>query len=185
MNRICTVVLLLAGMCLLFGSSWSQNDPVGKIDTVTIVVEPLDEDSWVITTHVWNDEELGGFGIPLKYTAGVAALNVDSVSYEGTKTKEYFELFYQVDTANQMIHFGGVTRMAAGPPPMPAGGGTMGRIFVSALGDKKPGPFAVDTVTMKPNNKLMLVDKNAKSIWPALKIVYPEKGKEEKAKKEK
>lgn len=184
MSRTLIMLTMLVGMLVMAGSAWSQDDPVGKIDTVTLVVEPLTAGSWMITTYVWNDEELGGVGFPLKYTAGVAALNVDSISFAGTRMESFAKQYYQVDTTGQLIHFGGFPYMSPDQPPMPAGSGEMARIYISATGDKKPGSFAVDTVTMKPNNSLILVDKNARSITPVLKIIYSEKGKAEKAKKE-
>lgn len=185
MNRIYIMLTILIVSCLMAGSALSQNDPIGEIDTVTVVVEPLDAGSWVVTTHVWNDEEIGGVGIPLKYSAGVATLNFDSISYAGTRMETFAKQYHQVDTANQMVHFGGFPYMAPNQPPMPPGSGEMARFYISVVGDKKPGPFAVDTVTMKPNNSLMLVDRNAKSIKPALKIIYMEKGKKEEAEKKK
>jgi len=185
MSRTFVMLTMLVGILVMTVSAWSQDDPVGEIDTVTIVVEPLSEGSWVVTAHVWNDEEIGGVGIPLKYTAGIAALNVDSISYDGTRMESFAKQYHLVDTAMQMVHFGGFPYMSPDQPPMPAGSGEMARIYISATGDKKPGSFAVDTVTMKPNNSLILVDKNAQSITPALKIIYIEKGKAEEAEKEK
>lgn len=185
MSRTHKFLFVLAGLVLLAGTAWSQNDPVGKTDTVTLVVEPLEAGKWVVIAHVWNDEEIGGVDIPIKYTAGVAALRVDSVSYAGTRMESFARQYHQVDTAGQMMHFGGFPYMAPDQPPMPAGSGEMARVYISVANDKSPGAFAVDTTTMKPNNTLMLVDKNAKSIIPALKIIYSEKGKtKEKAKKD-
>lgn len=185
MNRTLAVIFVLAATLALSAAGWAQNDPIGKTDTVTLVVETIQPGKWVITTHVWNDEELGGVDIPIKYTAGVATLRVDSVVYTGTRMETFAKTYNQVDTLNQRMHFGGFPYMAPNQPPMPAGNGEMARVYISVTGDKKPSAFAVDTTTMKPNNSLMLVDKNAKIIVPALKIVYADKQKAQEAEKKK
>ncbi len=185
MNRTLAVIFVLMATLALSAAGWAQNDPNGKTDTVTLVVETIQPGKWVITTSIWNDEDLGGVDIPIKYTAGVATLGVDSVVFTGTRMENFAKTYNQVDTVNQMMHFGGFPYMAPNQPPMPPGNGEMARVYISVTGDKKPSAFAVDTVTMKPNNSLMLVDKNAKIIVPALKIVYADKQKSENAEKKK
>ncbi len=185
MNRRFAVILVLAATLALSAAGWAQNDPIGKTDTVTLVVETIQPGKWVITTSVWNDEELGGIDVPIKYTAGIATLGVDSVVFTGTRMEKFAKTYNQVDTVNQMMHFGGFPYMSPNQPPMPAGDGEMARVYISVTGDKKPSAFAVDTTTMKPNNSLMLVDKSAKIIIPAVKIVYADKQKTEEAEKKK
>ncbi len=177
MNRTLAVIFVLAATLALSAAGWAQNDPIGKTDTVTLVVETIQPGKWVITTNVWNDEEIGGVDIPIKYTAGTATLRVDSVVFTGTRMETFAKTYDQVDTLNQKMHFGGFPYLAPNQPPMPAGNGEMARVYISVSGDKKPSAFAVDTTTMKPNNSLMLVDKSAKVIVPALKIVYTDKEK--------
>lgn len=185
MNRTLAMIFVLMATLILSAAVWAQNDPIGKTDTVTLVVETIQPGKWVITTHVWNDEDLGGVDIPIKYTAGVATLKVDSVAYSGTRMEKFAKTYEQIDTTNQMMHFGGFPYMAPNQPPMPPGNGEMARVYISVTGDKKPSAFAVDTTTMKPNNSLMLVDKDAKIIKPVLKIVYADKQKKEEAEKKK
>jgi hypothetical protein len=177
----------LAGLLILAGNLAAQNDPVGKIDTVTLVVEELEAGKWMVSAHVWNDEDLAALDIPIKYTAGMARLEIDSVSYAGTRMEFFAQKYNPIDTANQMMHFGGFAYIAPNKPPMAPGQGEVARIYISAVGDKKPGVFAVDTCFMAPNSSLMLVDKNAKSIVPALKIIDAKDmpKKEEKVKKDK
>lgn len=185
MNRTLAVIFVLMATLALSAAGWAQNDPVGKTDTVTLVVETIQPGKWVITASVWNDEELGGIDVPLKYTAGVATLGVDSVVFTGTRMETFAKTYDQVDTVNQTMHFGGFPYMAPNQPPLAPGSGEMARIYISVTGDKKPSAFAVDTTTMKPNNSLMLVDRTAKIIVPALKIVYADKKKSEEAEKKK
>jgi hypothetical protein len=162
----------------------AQQDPLGKTDTVTLAVEKLAPGKWVVSASVWNDEELAAIDIPIKYTAGMARLNVDSVSYAGTRMEFFAQKYSPVDTANQIMHFGGFAYMGPDKPPMAPGSGEVARVYISAIGDKKPDVFAVDTCFMEPNSTLMLVDKNAKIIVPALKIIN-KADMEKKEKKEK
>ena len=64
---------------------------------------------------------------------------------------------------------------------MKAGSGEMARIYFSLKGEgdeRKAGNFAVDSTTVPPANSLMLVDVNAKTIVPYLKITGAAAGKE-------
>lgn len=181
--------LMVVGLLASAGSISAQTDPLGTTDTVTLVVHNPAPGKWMVSAHVWNDEELAAIDIPIKYTAGMARLIVDSVSYAGGRIDYFAQKYNPIDTANQMMHFGGFAYMGADKPPLMPGSGEVAKIYISATGDKKPGVFAVDTCFVQPNSRLMLVDKNAKSIVPVLKIVdktaaaTEEKAKEEKPKK--
>ncbi|MCP4567095.1 MAG: hypothetical protein GY841_05905 [FCB group bacterium] len=178
--------ILTAGLVLTTGIVFAQTDPIGKVDTVTLYVETLAEGKWQISAHVFNDENIAAIDIPIKYTAGIAKLKVDSVSFVGTRMENFDMKNSPIDTTGQMMRFGGIAYMSPKKPPMPPGNGEIARIYISAVGDKKPGPFAVDTTTYPPNAvKMMLVDENAKTIIPALKIIAVEKseGKAETKKK--
>jgi len=163
-------MFVAAGLFIMAAMASAQNDPIGKVDTVTLYVSALSEGKWMISAHVWNDEELAAIDIPIKYTAGMAKLIVDSVSFVGTRCEGFEQKHSQVDTLGQKMHFGGFAYMSPNKPPLAVGKGEIGRVYISAYGDKKPGAFAVDTATVAPNSTLMLVDKNAKVIVPALKI---------------
>jgi hypothetical protein len=166
---ITTVVM--AGLLVMAAAVSAQDDPVGKVDTVTLIVDNTAPGHWMITAQVWNDEDLAAIDIPIKYTAGVVRLGVDSISYAGTRMEFFAQKYNPIDTANQTMHFGGFAYMGPDKPPMAPGHGDIARVYISAMGDKAPGVFAVDTCFMAPNSTLMLVDKNAKIIIPALKIV--------------
>jgi hypothetical protein len=171
--------ILAAGLVLAAGSIWAQNDPINKVDTVTLVVQNLAAGKWVVSAQVWNDEEIAALDIPIKYTAGVAKLKVDSVAYGGTRMEKFAQKYNPIDTTAQMMHVGGLAYMAPNQPPMAVGGGEVARIYISVYGDKPAGAFAVDTCLYPPNSTLMLVDKSAKVIVPALKITsVPVKPKE-------
>ena len=184
-----SVTLFLAVMVMLSVAAFGQNDPIGKVDTVTLKVHSLGNGKWMVSANVWNDEELAAVDIPIRYTAGMAKVVVDSVSFAGTRMEKFAQKASQVDTTGQMLHFGGLAYMSTEQPPMAIGNGELARVYFSlkdASDAKKPGPFAIDTCTMAPSNSMMLVDKNAKSIIPALKIINTsspsgeEKGKEGK-----
>lgn len=174
---------LFAGLLVLAGAASAQEDPIGKTDTVTLVVDSPEPGKWVISASIWNDEDLAAIDIPIKYTAGITRLKIDSISYAGTRMETFAQKYNPIDTANQTMHFGGFAYMGPDKPPLAPGSGEIARIYISAYGDKKPEVFAVDTCFMAPNSSLMLVDKNAKIIIPALRIVdMKDSGKEKKGK---
>jgi hypothetical protein len=181
-----STLILIVGLLLPAGNILAQEDPVGAIDTVTLVIDEMEAGKWMISAHIWNDEELAAFDIPIKYTAGMARLNVDSVSFAGTRAEFFAQKYSPIDTANQTVHFGGFAYLGPGKPPMAPGHGEVARVYISAAGGKKPGVFAVDTCFIAPNSTLMLVDKAAKIIVPSLKIIEAKEmpKKEDKAKKE-
>ncbi|MEE9442864.1 MAG: hypothetical protein V3V99_09385 [candidate division Zixibacteria bacterium] len=162
--------LILALSILISGTSMAQSDPVGAIDTLTLVVNKIEDGKWMISVQLWNDEELAALDIPLGYTAGIAKLVVDSVSYAGTRIDYFAQKYMQADSIGQVMHFGGIAYMGPDKPPLEPGQGEIGKVYISVIGSKKPGPFAVDTAFYAPNNHLMLVDTEAKTIIPALKI---------------
>lgn len=167
-KSIFTVIMLT--LLLTASLAMAQNDPVGITDTVTLKIETISENKWMVSAHVWNDEDLAALDIPIRYTAGVARVFVDSVSFENTRISYFAQKYSPVDTANQVMHFGGLAYMGTDRPPLAPGEGVVARIYFSTKGDKKPGPFTVDTTTAPPNSTLMLVDRNAKIIIPALII---------------
>ena len=177
--------ILTAGLVMASGIVFAQADPIGAVDTVTLYVETLAEGKWKISAHVFNDENIAGIDIPIKYTAGIAKLKVDSVSFIGTRMENFDMKSTPIDTAGQMMRFGGLAYMSPNKPPMKPGNGEIARIYISTIGGKKPGPFAVDTTTFPPAVKMMLVDENAKPLTPALKIVTVEPKKEKAEKKKK
>jgi len=162
---------LLTALFFMAAIGTAQTDPYGKIDTLSLVVKQLSETSWLVSTQIWNDEEISAFDISVKYTAGIARLIVDSASFGDTRASYFAWKSHQVDTTGQAINLGGLASMGPDKPPLAPGSGEIGRLYISAVGDKKPGPFAVDTTIFKNKNKLMLVSKDANTIVPAVKII--------------
>lgn len=171
---------LLTALFFMAAVGTAQTDPYGKIDTLNLVVKQLSETSWLVSTQIWNDEELSAFDISVKYTAGIARLVVDSASFDNTRVSYFAWKSHQVDTTGQTINFGGVAAMGPDKPPLGPGVGEISRFYISAVGDKKPGPFAVDTTIFKNKNKLMLISKDATSIVPTVKIITLKEGEKKK-----
>ncbi len=185
--RLLTTAILVAGLCLTAAAVSAQTDPIGKVDTVSLFLENTGEGKWMISAHVWNDEELAAIDIPVEYTAGIAKLGVDSVSYAGARIEYFTHKFNPTDSAGQTVRIGGLARMNPNKPLLAPGSGEIARVYISSRDKREPGIFAADSTTLPPNGTLMLVDKNAKSIIPVLKIVTvkPEKKAEKtKGKKE-
>lgn len=166
------VACLTIGLCLTAGMALAQTDPIGKVDTLSLVVETIGNGKWMVTASLWNDENLAAIDIPLKYSAGVARVAIDSVSFAGTRVDGFEQRTAQIDSVKQVMHFGGFAYILSQKPPLAPGKGEVGRIFFSARGDKKPGPFVVDTTAYSASSTLVLADVNAKTIVPALKIDY-------------
>jgi hypothetical protein len=175
--------LLTAGCLLMVPAVWAQTDPIGKVDTVTLNVEALAAGKWMVSAHVWHDEPLAAIDIPIKYSAGMAKLFIDSVSFKGTRMENFAQKYSPVDTAGQVMHFGGLAYMGPDKPPLAPGSGEVARVYISAKGGKEPGAFAIDTTTAQPNSSLMLVDEKAKIIVPDLKIITVKKEEAPKGEK--
>ncbi|MFH1699162.1 MAG: hypothetical protein ABIE07_01130 [Candidatus Zixiibacteriota bacterium] len=163
-------LLIVVLLIMISGTSMAQTDPIGAIDTLSLIVNKIGDGKWMVSVQLWNDEELAAMDIPLGYTAGIAKLVLDSVSYAGTRIEYFAQKYMQADTIGQVMHFGGIAYMGPDKPPLEPGKGEIGRIYISVNDSKTPGPFAVDTAYYAPNNHLMLVNTEAKTIVPALKI---------------
>lgn len=170
-----TLCALGLTMALLCGAALAQQDNMGKVDTLTLMVDNYAPNKWVVTAHLWNDEEIAAFDIPIKYSAGMTKLGVDSITFAGSRADYFAQKYTQVDTTGQMMHFGGLAYMGSDKPPLAPGEGSIGRVFISTMGGAEADAMVVDTVFFAPNNKLMFVDRNAKSIIPAVKIAEVEK----------
>jgi hypothetical protein len=164
-------VLSVAVLLLATTAAFGQMDPFGKTDTLTLTVHEVDNMSWMITGSLWNDEEIAALDVPIKYTAGVTKLLVDSVSYADGRMDYFAMKQHQVDTTGQAMHIGGFAYLGSDKPPLAPGNGQIFKIFISATGDKKGGVFAIDTTYYPPASTMQLVSKDAKSIVPALKIL--------------
>ncbi|MEZ5360159.1 MAG: hypothetical protein R3F48_15185 [Candidatus Zixiibacteriota bacterium] len=166
-KTLCMIGLTLALLC---GSAFAQSDNMGVVDTLTLTVEKYAPNKWVVKADFWNDEEIAAFDIPLKYTAGMTKLTVDSVSHAGTRVDYFAQKYQQVDTTGQMMHFGGLAYIGSDKPPLAPGSGEIGRVYISTAGGANADNIVVDTVFFAPNNKMLFVDRNAKAIIPALII---------------
>ncbi len=173
------------GVVFMAGNVLAQSDPMGAADTVTLVITELEKGRWMIAAHVFNDEELAAIDIPLKYTAGIAKVKLDSMTYDQGRIGFFAYKFDQKDSLSQTVRFGGLAYLNPNNPALEAGSGEVGRAYLSVQGGKEPGPFAADTITLPPNAVLMLVDKGATSIIPVLKIstIKPEKATKNEGKK--
>ncbi|MCK5125678.1 MAG: hypothetical protein KAR42_05440 [candidate division Zixibacteria bacterium] len=165
-----TLLFTILALSLFIGTAFAQIDSMGIADTLTLTYTNYAPSKWVIEASLWNDEEIAAFDIPIKYTAGMAKLKVDSVTYTNTRTDYFAQKYIQIDTTGQMLHFGGLAYMGTDKPPLAPGTGAIGHVYLSVWGDKEPGEFVMDTTFFAPSNKLMLVDRNAKTIVPIVII---------------
>ena len=169
-TRLLFFMFLIFGCALLSSSALAQSDVFGVADTVTLTVEELEAGKWMIVASLTNDEELAAIDIPVKYTAGIAKVKLDSMTYAKGRIDFFSNKFENKDTTSQIVRFGGLAYLAPNKPPLKPGKGEIGRAYVSVYGDRKPGPFGVDSITVPPNATLMLVHKNATQIIPYLNI---------------
>jgi len=179
-RRLLLFFIMSISLLIFTGGVIAQSDVFDAVDTVTLAVEELEKGKWVIIVSLMNDEELAAIDIPVRYTAGIAKVKLDSMTYSKGRIDFFAYKFETKDSLNQVVRFGGLAYLNPKNPPLEPGSGEIGRAYVSVHGDREPGPFGVDTITVPPNASLMLVHKNARNIIPHLKISTPGSKKDSK-----
>jgi len=177
-----TFTMLIALMIIISGTAVAQQDGNGKIDTVTLVSEQISDNQWMVSVYLFNDEDIAALDIPLKYSAGVAKITLDSISYAGSRIEHFQQKYKPVENDMQTLRFGG---LEIGPKakPLKAGDGLIGKGYLTVEKGRNVDMITVDTATAKPAATMMLSDVNAYTIIPALKIKNTKGEAKEEAKK--
>lgn len=157
MKHALKVITGLVGVLLLPLTSLAEADYFGIIDTVYADIAKIDDYNWTITVSYTNDETVAGLSIPLKMTAGLTRIVADSAVYTGGRVEHFALKAFRPDTSIQSVMLGMVANLGPTNNVLSPGKGRLVTVFVSSI-DKKPiEKLAVDTITLYPNNSLMIV----------------------------
>lgn len=142
----------------------AQIDPHGHLDTLyldTITVGLGRE--FVYNVNLWNDEELGGVTVPLKYP--VDKLDFVELSFSGSRVEYLSSLYSTVDQGDGTILAG---ILVVEEDYIPPGDGKVFSLIFRLKETAVPGEiFYLDSLTIPPVAQLMLTDFAAQSIYPA------------------
>jgi len=154
--------LILTGILLIFSSGLAQVDP-GIPDTLRVGTATATAygQQVVVSVFGFNDEELAGIQVPLKYSG--VALRADSISYLGGRLTAADIKPVSVDTIGQKITFGAVYF----GPYLAAGSGLLAKIFFTVKNGVAPETVVIDTFN-EPPVTLSFVDPSTVLIEPQL-----------------
>ncbi|MFQ5607056.1 MAG: hypothetical protein ACE5GA_03845 [Candidatus Zixiibacteriota bacterium] len=155
-------------------------DPIGERDTLYLEISRLGDREWSVNVSYFSDVGLFGLSIPLRFTAGLEKLLIDSTVYTGGKAEHFVYKLARADTAIQCLTMGLIAAFDPTAKPLETGTGRLATVFVHAPGEGVAPALNVDTTTTAPQNSLMYV-KNSVSpaneqtkIYPAVKITTNE-----------
>jgi len=164
-------VLFLFGLLVLMATSAvAQVDEFGKADTIFAEPYKIDANNWGINVSLFNDEEIVGISVPLKFTSGKNRLVADSTIFKGGRAEHFRVKFARADTAIQSVTIGLIADVGVSVPPIQAGKGRIATIFVSSLDKKEITSLAVDTTTTVPGNTLQMVKPPVNEIIPVFMV---------------
>lgn len=161
---------VIALFFVAFGSLAAQTDQFGKVDTLYAEVYQIDAKNWAVNVSLVNDEEIMALSIPFVFSSGKTKIMADSTIFKGGVAENFRVKHARVDTTAQCVTIGLINDVGVSVPPIPAGGGRIATIFVSAIGDEDLPSLKVDTTTTPPGNNLQLVKPPSSGIVPALVI---------------
>ena len=157
--RILVFVLTAAAMLILAsGSLFAQSDPFGALDTLFAGADQIDDENWMVTLSLFNDEKIVALSIPLKFDAGPNNhVVVDSVVYTGGRAEHFTFKVFRADTTAQSVTMGLIANMGPTDKTLHPGNGRIASVFVSSLEGVFISSLEVDTTTTSPSNSLMAV----------------------------
>ncbi len=146
---------------LTFSLSFSQD--TGAPDTVRVgTVSGIPGGKAILTVTGFNDEELAGVIVPLKFPS--SSLIADSVSYAGSRLSGASITPVSIDSTNNTLSFGAVYFTGS----LPAGDGLFARVYFSIKPTALPETVAIDTLYAPPQS-LTFSDPNAQEWVPQFK----------------
>jgi len=148
----CLLALLMAPVL-----ATAQTDYFGKIDTVYVEIENINDLNWSVTVSYTNDQPVVGLSIPLRLGAGDNRIVGDSAVYTGGRVEHFAYKGFRADTAIQCVTMGMVANLGPTRHKLDPGSGRLVTFFVSSLDDKPITNLLVDTTTTHPENSLMTV----------------------------
>jgi len=152
-------------LCLAVTDLWAQADPYGAVDTVSLGQVTVGAGKeFTINVNLFNDEQLGGVTIPLKYP--VDKLEFKAVSFTGGRIDYVNVKPLTIDTINGTILAGAIVFMEAYIAP---GNGLLFslkfRLKDNVAADEI---IVIDSTTISPAG-LLLTQADASNIIPAFR----------------
>ncbi len=146
-------------------------DALGERDTLVVNVESIGESSWKVDVSCFNDEDLFGLSIPLKFTSGLRKVYIDSTIFTGGRVDHFQVKFARADSAIQRLTIGLIAALSPNAKILEPGDGSIATVYLHAEGQGKG--LLVDTTTTAPQNSLLFIYSDMKDGNLQLKI-YPE-----------
>jgi len=144
-------------------SSLAQDPDPGIPDSVRVSSGTGTPGSQVVLNVTgFNDEELAGVLVPLKFPSSF--LVADSISYLGSRLASASIKPFSIDTATNTLSFGAIYFGA----PLSAGDGLLARIYFTVKPGALPETVAIDTFNSPPS-VLSFSDPSAKEWVPQFK----------------
>lgn len=147
-------------------------DPLGVRDTIFATVSRLGDQEWTVNIGYFSDVELFGLSIPLRFTAGLNRVLIDSTIFIGGKVEHFEVKIKRADTAIQTLTIGLIAGLHPKAKTLEAGTGRLATVFLHADMEGRAPALKVDTTTTYPENSLMLVQ-NAKPPENKQTKIYP------------
>ncbi len=170
-----TYLTLYLAILLLFTSFsivWSDkaNDPFGKLDMVSVVVDQKPGSNKVIAkVNLVNDENVTAIVVPLKYGTGKSPISLDSVSFTNTPVDKFALKSPNIDAKTQKVLIALISTISAADIYLSKGTNEIARLYFTLKKGSGEGSVTLDTTSYPPSNVLQLVkaqDKVAQSIYP-------------------
>ncbi|HSG98923.1 MAG TPA: hypothetical protein VLB27_02670 [candidate division Zixibacteria bacterium] len=157
-------------------------DPEGARDTLYTEITRIGPNDWSINVSYFTDVEVFAASVPLKFTAGLRRVVVDSTIFTGGAAEHFQVKTARPDTAIQCVTIGLIAALSPNGKPLAPGKGRLGTVFLHAQGDGAAPALVVDTTTTHPENSLMFVKQNwttnkQTKIYPAYVPTSSEKAK--------
>ncbi len=143
---------------------WCQTDPYGVPDTVTVESRTISTgNAFSVKISLWNDEQIAGITIPLKYPSAIAVY--DSVSFTHSRISQWSMLRVTQNTPGASVLLGGLAMQGA---PLAAGNGVIAEIFFHTAATAQVGQNGIiDSAFIPPAGTFLLSSSQSTSISPA------------------
>jgi hypothetical protein len=169
----------LLAVLLLSVWAFAQEDPKGKVDECTVVLnETAKADHWEVVINFTNDEPLFGLVFPLLIKSDKGRLRYDSTSFAGSRVADFAVKIPYEDTAftnkggGLKLNIGLIGSVGPEPTELQPGSGVIAKHYITGL-DKgiTTESIVVDTTFIRPANRITGTMIDAKTnIKPSFKF---------------
>ncbi len=145
------------------------SDAYGRVDTIRVEIEPVNDQHWLATVFLNNDENLAAMTLPFRWAPRHGFYRLDSASYVRTRTAKFAVKTFHPDSLKETILIGLISDIGRGLPPLPPGNGPITRLYFTKL---KPASksLVLDTTFISPHNVLQMVTPDVASVYPVFQV---------------